>query len=242
MKSTRAPRASGFISRLMSGGLGVDAYVALASQQFFVYSALEAIADDVRALPQGSSLLFDELTRTPSIARDLEHLVGPDWRAIIMPLPATVRYVDALNASATSLPRYAAHAYTRYLGDLSGGQIIKRMLERHYGLGPEGITFYSFEEIPKSKPFKDVYRERLDGLEARRAAARRGRRRGEGRVPPQPGPLRGPRRAALLRRAAPAHCPRRSLVQSALSRQSTSRAYAAIASRTNTAVPSPAQS
>lgn len=157
--------SSGFISRLMSGGLGVDAYVALASQQFFVYSALEAIADEVRALPQGSSLLFDELTRTPSIARDLEHLVGPDWRAIIMPLPATVRYVDALNASATSLPRYAAHAYTRYLGDLSGGQIIKRMLERHYGLGPEGITFYSFEEIPKSKPFKDVYRERLDGLE-----------------------------------------------------------------------------
>jgi heme oxygenase len=157
--------SSGFISRLMSGGLGVDAYVALASQQFFVYSALEAIADDVRTLPQGSSLLFDELTRTPSIARDLEHLVGPDWRAIVMPLPATVRYVEALEASATSLPRYAAHAYTRYLGDLSGGQIIKRMLERHYGLGPEGITFYSFEEIPKSKPFKDVYRERLDSLE-----------------------------------------------------------------------------
>ncbi len=157
--------SSGFISRLMSGGLGVDAYVALASQQFFVYSALEAIADDVRTLPQGSSLLFDELTRTPSIARDLEHLVGPDWRAIVMPLPATVRYVEALEASATSLPRYAAHAYTRYLGDLSGGQIIKRMLERHYGLGPEGITFYSFEDIPKSKPFKDVYRERLDGLE-----------------------------------------------------------------------------
>ncbi|MBF0723570.1 biliverdin-producing heme oxygenase [Sanguibacter inulinus] len=157
--------SSGFISRLMSGGLSVDAYVALASQQFFVYSALEAIADDVRTLPQGSSLLFDELTRTPSIARDLEHLVGPDWRAIVMPLPATVRYVEALEASATSLPRYAAHAYTRYLGDLSGGQIIKRMLERHYGLGPEGITFYSFEEIPKSKPFKDVYRERLDGLE-----------------------------------------------------------------------------
>jgi heme oxygenase len=157
--------SSGFISRLMSGGLTVDAYVALAAQQFFVYSALEMIADDVRALPQGSSLLFDELTRTPSITRDLEHLIGPDWRAVVVPLPATVRYVDALHASATSLPRYAAHAYTRYLGDLSGGQIIKRMLERHYGLGPAGITFYSFEEIPKSKPFKDVYRERLDGLE-----------------------------------------------------------------------------
>lgn len=156
--------SSGFISRLMSGGLSTDAYVSLASQQFFVYSALEAIADDVRALPQGSSLLFAELTRTPSIVRDLEHLVGPDWQSTVTALPATVRYVDALHASSTSLPRYAAHAYTRYLGDLSGGQIIKRMLERHYGLGPEGITFYSFDEIPKSKPFKDVYRERLDSL------------------------------------------------------------------------------
>jgi len=157
--------SSGFISRLMSGDLGTDAYVSLASQQYFVYSALEAVADDVRALPQGGSLIFSELTRTPSIVRDLEHLVGPDWQSTVRALPATERYVATLHASSTSLPRYAAHAYTRYLGDLSGGQIIKRMLERHYGLGPEGITFYSFEEIPRSKPFKDVYRERLDTLD-----------------------------------------------------------------------------
>ena len=156
--------SSGFVSRLMAGDLTTDAYVALATQQYFVYSALEAVADDVRALPQGGTLVFDELTRTPSIVRDLEHLVGPAWQDTAAPLPATLRYVDALRATATSLPRYAAHAYTRYLGDLSGGQIIKRMLERHYGLGPEGITFYTFDEIPKTKPFKDVYRERLDAL------------------------------------------------------------------------------
>ena len=79
-------------------------------------------------------------------------------------LPATQVYADRLAQTADSLPRYAAHAYTRYLGDLSGGQIIKRMLQRHYGFTSEGIAFYDFPEIHKLKPFKDVYRERLDAL------------------------------------------------------------------------------
>ena len=155
---------SGYISKLMGGELDTAAYVALAAQQYFVYQALESLNDAVRALPQGESLLFDELLRTPSIASDLAFLIGSDWEQQISPLPATVRYVETLQACATSLPRYAAHAYTRYLGDLSGGQIIKRMLERHYAVAPEGLAFYNFAEIPKAKPFKDVYRERLDAL------------------------------------------------------------------------------
>ena len=95
----------------------------------------------------------------------LAFLVGTDWAERITIHPATERYVARLREVGTSLPAYAAHAYTRYLGDLSGGQIIKRMMERHYGLGPDGLAFYTFDEIPKSKPFKDVYRERLDALD-----------------------------------------------------------------------------
>ncbi len=90
--------------------------------------------------------------------------MGADWAERVTIHPATERYVARLRAVGGSLPAYAAHAYTRYLGDLSGGQIIKRMLERHYGLSGDGLAFYTFVEIPKSKPFKDVYRERLDAL------------------------------------------------------------------------------
>lgn len=100
----------------------------------------------------------------PEIEKDLTFLVGADWAERITLHPATERYVARLRTVGASLPAYAAHAYTRYLGDLSGGQIIKRMLERHYGLSGDGLAFYTFVEIPKSKPFKDVYRERLDGL------------------------------------------------------------------------------
>ncbi|GMA24282.1 biliverdin-producing heme oxygenase [Luteimicrobium album] len=156
--------ASGFVEQLLAGNLDVAAYADLAAQQLAVYRALEAESTAVRADARGARLVFDELTRTPSIERDLAFLVGPDWAERIVIRPATLAYVAHLQGVGGDLARYAAHAYTRYLGDLSGGQIIKRMLERHYGLGPDGLAFYTFDEIPKSKPFKDLYRERLDGL------------------------------------------------------------------------------
>jgi heme oxygenase len=92
-------------------------------------------------------------------------LVGPDWAEQIQPLPATLVYVERLRQASGSLARYAAHAWTRYLGDLSGGQVIKVMMQRHYGMGQDGLNFYDFKEIVKAKPFKDLYRERLNGLQ-----------------------------------------------------------------------------
>ncbi len=55
-----------------------------------------------------------------------------------------------------------AHHYTRYLGDLSGGQAIGRILERSFELDGQGLEFYEFPVRPK--PYKDAYRDRLDGL------------------------------------------------------------------------------
>lgn len=165
----RAAETMGFIERLMSGAFGERgraAYADLAAQQHAIYGALEQAGATVGATPAGaaSGILFPELTRTPQIERDLEFLLGPGWAQEITLTPATERYVERLRALRGSLPRYAAHAYTRYLGDLSGGQIIRTMLQRHYGFGEEGLAFYRFEAIDKAKVFKDVYRERLDAL------------------------------------------------------------------------------
>ncbi len=77
-------------------------------------------------------------------------------------VPATHRYVDRLERVAATGPGYAGHAYTRYLGDLSGGQVVRTMLERNYGFQPEELTFYAFGV--KAKPFKDHYRALLDDL------------------------------------------------------------------------------
>lgn len=152
---------SGFVELLLAGRLDRAAYADLAAQQLAVYTALEAAGAQ---LEDDGDLVFPELTRVPAIEQDLAYLYGADWQTQVRVLPATQVYVERLTQTAHSLTRYAAHAYTRYLGDLSGGQIIKRMLQRHYGFTSEGIAFYDFPEIHKLKPFKDVYRERLDAL------------------------------------------------------------------------------
>jgi heme oxygenase len=149
------------VELLLSGRLDRAAYADLAAQQLVVYTALEAAG---ARLPDDGGLVFDELARVPAIEQDLAHLYGAGWRNQVRVLPATRAYAARLALTADSLPRYAAHAYTRYLGDLSGGQIIKRMLQRHYGFTSDGIAFYDFPQIHKLKPFKDVYRERLDAL------------------------------------------------------------------------------
>src|SRR5699024_7772612 len=58
-----------------------------------------------------------------------------------------------------------ANHYVRYLGDLSGGQAIARLVERHYEVDADGLGFYRFAGIPKRKPYKDRYRAALDSLE-----------------------------------------------------------------------------
>ena len=56
------------------------------------------------------------------------------------------------------------HHYTRYLGDLSGGQILKNIAEKALNLSDGGLAFYEFEDIPNAKEFKTKYRTALDNL------------------------------------------------------------------------------
>ena len=54
------------------------------------------------------------------------------------------------------------HAYTRYLGDLSGGQILSRLLAKSLALGPETAEVLRFPRHPRFEAFKASYRDRLD--------------------------------------------------------------------------------
>jgi len=46
-------------------------------------------------------------------------------------------------------------SYTRYIGDLSGGQILKGIAQRSISDG-QGTAFYEFKDIPNEKQFKAV--------------------------------------------------------------------------------------
>ena len=51
----------------------------------------------------------------------------------------------------------------RYLGDLSGGQMLRGTIEQVYGIdASSGTAFYDFSRIPDLTAFKEAYRARLD--------------------------------------------------------------------------------
>lgn len=160
---------STFMSDLLGGRLGVDAYARYTEQLWFVYAALEDAAEGLKDDPVAGPFIQPELMRTAELERDLAHLRGPDWRAGLRALPATAAYAARVEECARTWPAgYVAHHYTRYLGDLSGGQIIRDKAEKTWGFARkgDGVRFYVFEEITNPAAFKRGYRELLDAVNA----------------------------------------------------------------------------
>ena len=154
---------AGFMDDLMRGKGTREDYVALVAQHWFIYEALEGAAERMKESPIAAPFLSDKLTRLPALEADLAFLIGPDWRAQIAPLPTTVRYVDRIREVGATWPGgFVAHHYTRYLGDLSGGLFIGKLMARQFGFDTNGIGFYLFADIADPASFKEVYREQLD--------------------------------------------------------------------------------
>ncbi|MFD7440803.1 heme oxygenase (biliverdin-producing) [Streptomyces sp. NPDC059909] len=160
---------STFMSDLLGGRLGVDAYARYTEQLWFVYEALEGAAESLEDDPVAGPFIQPELFRTAELERDLAHLRGADWRGGLRPLPATAAYAARVEECARTWPAgYVGHHYTRYLGDLSGGQIIRAKAERTWGFDRkgDGVRFYVFERIANPAAFKRSYRELLDRVNA----------------------------------------------------------------------------
>lgn len=156
---------SSFVADLLGGRLPLAAYTALVVQNHAVYTALEAVTPRWQRHPVAGPFVLDVLLRLPSLEADLAALLGPEWSRAAGELvqPATVAYVARLQAAAgSSSAAFVAHHYVRYLGDLSGGQIIGRRV--HDLFGDVGRSFYEFAAIPRIKPFRDDYRTLLDAV------------------------------------------------------------------------------
>ncbi|RLV08446.1 biliverdin-producing heme oxygenase [Streptomyces griseocarneus] len=158
---------SSFMSDMLGGRLGVDAYRRYTEQLWFVYRALESASAELADDPVAGPFIRPELTRTAELERDLAHLGGPGWHTGLAPLPATAAYAARVEECARDWPAgYVAHHYTRYLGDLSGGQVIRGTAEKTWGFARkgDGVRFYVFEAIGNPAAFKREYRELLDAL------------------------------------------------------------------------------
>lgn len=149
---------SPFIIALMRGTIGTDAYRDYLTQLAPIYEALESW--DSRK-DDGWGLFDHRLDRFEALICDIESLGGSQ-----LVCDETIKYVAHLNnlVSSNDRVRLLAHHYTRYLGDLSGGQAIASLVMRNLRLPPTFMTFYAFDEIDDKVRYKEDYRQKLDTL------------------------------------------------------------------------------
>jgi heme oxygenase (biliverdin-producing, ferredoxin) len=159
---------SPFVTELLAGRVNNRGYADYLLRLRVVYAALEVAVRARRHDPLVAAVYDPVLERLPAIEADLSYWKPHGGNGIHS--RAAEAYRNRI-AEASWGGALVAHHYTRYLGDLSGGQAIGKILDRTFSLGGDGLAMYRFALRPK--PFKDRYRARLDALRLEPDAVRR---------------------------------------------------------------------
>ena len=135
-----------FVKVLMSGEIDPKLYATFMFNQHHQYDILE-----VNCMAHGLLNGLMDIRRAPSIWADYEEL-WEDKDNTPELLPVTKEYGEYIMSIKEDKERLFAHIYTRHMGDLSGGQMIRRKI-------PGSGKLYDFEDGAK---LKELIRERLD--------------------------------------------------------------------------------
>jgi len=121
-----------FTQYMLSGKISVEDYAKFLYQMLFVYQAMEEVASNLGMLED-----MPDLPRYYFIKHDYEELVGESIKHIIF--PATQEYCNYIK-EIKDPKNIIAHMYVRYMGDMAGGQQIKKLV-------PGSGSFYDFKNI-----------------------------------------------------------------------------------------------
>ncbi len=131
-----------FAKLLLSGKIGKEDYANYLYQMVLIYNAIE-LGNRV----EGNFKNLPGLERTHAIYQDFIEIAGVDhnykW------LPGTLDYYNyllELVRDSSQRPKIKAHLYCRHMGDLYGGQIIKKQVA-HISKG----RFYDFKNPEELK-------------------------------------------------------------------------------------------
>nr|ARW60219.1 Heme oxygenase [Laurencieae sp.] len=155
-----------FVKSFLGGVVDKNSYRKLVGNLFFIYSAIEEEIEKNKNHEIVRSIYFPELYRKNTLIEDLTYYYGNNWSQLISPSSATQIYVDRIHKIGYNNPELLiAHSYTRYIGDLSGGQILKKIARNAMQLPDDlGTSFYDFNLIEDEKLFKDEYRNSLNKI------------------------------------------------------------------------------
>ena len=167
-KSHTMAENTGFVACFLKGVVEKTSYRKLISDLYFVYQAMEEEID--RLVKDNHPVIkfigFKELFRKETLENDLRFYYGDNWNNEINISESAQEYVNRIRLVAKESPELlVGHHYTRYIGDLSGGQILKKIAKKAMNLeGENGLCFYEFKLIKDEKEFKRSYSETLNNL------------------------------------------------------------------------------
>ncbi|EJC99021.1 heme oxygenase-like protein [Fomitiporia mediterranea MF3/22] len=172
-ESAEHSQGAGWLTR---GELDKEEYVRFLMMLYHVYDTLETALERHSSHPVLAPTYNPALlARAPSLAADIAYLLDvpeTSWvehtihqelqRSPPEPFESYVSRLKYLAYEAPDPSPLLAHAYVRYLGDLSGGQTIRRNIAKAYGVDHElsssskgdsrGTQFYEFRQLGSSKP------------------------------------------------------------------------------------------
>ena len=151
-----------FISSLMAGSLTQVSYRDYLAAFLPIYKAMESLLHERNESQILGYFNHKALDRSEYIAHDLATLnaiLGSEFDGTS--LHSVKNYLQRLG-SEISDARLLAHHYIRYLGDLSGGQAISKLVSRHYSISDDALTFYNFTNIGDAVYYKKRYRDLLN--------------------------------------------------------------------------------
>lgn len=156
---------SGVMRALLSGKLDRESYCLLLRNLLEIYLALEAALINWATHPLIAPIYATQLFRSEALELDLQFLHGEDWATSIEICHVASAYADRLvECTACEPQRLLAHAYVRFLGDLSGGQILLGIVRKSMNLtGDAGTRFYQFD-APHAQTLAMQFRAGLNAM------------------------------------------------------------------------------
>ncbi len=155
-----AAERSVFMAALLRGLMQASSYALLLRNLHALYEALEtALAQQCRN-PVIAPVFMPALWRAGPLELDLLALHGVGWTDELPLMPATSDQVVRIRQLVDEAPeRLLAHAYVRYLGDLSGGQILRQIVANSAGRGAQAaLSFYDFGDADTAQSLARSFR------------------------------------------------------------------------------------
>jgi heme oxygenase len=136
-ESHKRAERSGFMHRMIKKQMTPYQYYVYLANQLLCYWELESYAKELDIFDG-----IEDLIRSNYITKDMQELEILHGFELPVHLVSTSKYIAHIQSISEDPAKLLAHIYVRHMGDLSGGQIIKKYI-------PGSGLYYKFEEEPE---------------------------------------------------------------------------------------------